>query len=210
MAFLRKRWLAITLTCVLLMSSILIWASASGTQSDPLVSKSYIDEVFTPQVLAIVDDAIKQLETGYPVDVQALIDTYTKQIDAKIAEFNSSMGSIMVNTEFVQMLNEAIAEKLEGIVVEPSTVNEVFQYITLKRGDYVLCETGTEVLLRSGSAKAFGESSPVLIDLTSNEQLDIGGNLRYNHMYVTFGLNEGLIAVSDDVSILIRGKYTIG
>lgn len=196
----------VLLTCGLTVA----FADKEGTAEDPLIAKSYIDEVFTPQIMAIVDDAVAEIEDGYLGEIQTLIDTYTKKIEDKVNELNAQAGGIASNEAFIELLNQKIADKVASVSVTPSGDNETFKVITLQSGQRVTCDVGCEVMLRIGSAKASGSVNPVMIDIALSTELRNGAALSTNHLYLVTIKDNGFQATANNTKLLIRGSYTIG
>ncbi|MBR7136456.1 MAG: hypothetical protein IKC99_00205, partial [Clostridia bacterium] len=184
-------------------------ADKEGTADDPLIAKSYLDEVFTPQILAVVDEAVAKIEEGYVGEIDALIEEYTAVIDQKISELNAQTGTVVSNAEFVALLETKLAEKVASASVTPSSDGQTFRVITLKAGQKVVCEVGCEVMLRIGSAAASGSSNPILIDLVHNTTLASGTALVKNVLYMVTIKNNGFTAGVDNTKVLIRGTYTV-
>ena len=65
---------------VLLLAGIVAIAAEYGTQSDPLVSKSYIDSVFGPQLLSQVDSMVQQKLGNASSEIQAAQDIIDQKI----------------------------------------------------------------------------------------------------------------------------------
>ena len=110
-------------------------------------------------------------------------------------------------------LADAYAVKADAAVEElKSTVNSDVAAVT---GDYVsaelydgqtlTCKAGTEVLFRSGSAKA----AAVLSDVTDGIELQIGDALVANHLYLTRG-DGAAVSASGSAAMMLRGDYSIG
>ena len=196
----------VLLTCGLTVA----FADKEGTAEDPLIAKSYIDEVFTPQIMAIVDDAVAEIEDGYLGEIQTLIDTYTKKIEDKVNELNAQAGGIASNEAFIELLNQKIADKVASVSVPPSGDNETFKVITLQSGQRVTCDVGCEVMLRIGSAKASGSVNPVMIDIALSTELRNGAALSTNHLYLVTIKDNGFQATANNTKLLIRGSYPIG
>ena len=208
----KMRWLvAVAVLIIVLLTSGLIVAIADkeGTADDPLIAKSYLDEVFTPQILAVVDEAVAKIEEGYVGEIDALIEEYTAVIDQKISELNAQTGTVVSNAEFVALLETKLAEKVASASVTPSSDGQTFRVITLKAGQKVVCEVGCEVMLRIGSAAASGSSNPILIDLVHNTRLASGTALVKNVLYMVTIKNNGFTAGVDNTKVLIRGTYTV-
>jgi len=208
----KMRWLvAVAVLIIVLLTSGLIVAIADkeGTADDPLIAKSYLDEVFTPQILAVVDEAVAKIEEGYVGEIDTLIEEYTAVIDQKISELNAQTGTVVSNAEFVALLETKLAEKVASASVTPSSDGQTFRVITLKAGQKVVCEVGCEVMLRIGSAAASGSSNPILIDLVHNTTLASGTALVKNVLYMVTIKNNGFTAGVDNTKVLIRGTYTV-
>lgn len=198
-------------SAVLLTGGLMVaFADREGTADDPLIAKSYLDEVFTPQIMQIVDEAVAEIENGYLGEIQTLIDAYTRKIDEKVKALNAQAGGIASNAEFVELLNQKIADKLAGVSVTPSGISETFKVITLQSGQRVTCGVGCEVMLRIGSAKAVGSVNPAMIDIALSTELNNGASLSTNHLYLVTIKGNGFQAAANNTKLLIRGTYSIG
>ena len=210
----KMRWLiavAAILAVILASGLIVAIADKEGTAEDPLIAKSYLDEVFTPRIMAVVDEAVKEIEDGYVGEIETLIAEYTAEIDQKISELNEQTGQIVSNEAFVAMLEAKLMEKVASVSVQPSSDGQTFKVITLQNGQRVVGGIGCEIMLRVGSAVASGNSDPVLIDLVHNTTVASGTALVKNYLYVvTINNQNGFTATADNTKVLIRGTYTIG
>jgi len=131
------------------------------------------------------------------ITLSYLNDTLMPQI---LADFQTEMDEKVgeLTAEFESQIRE-----LEGRLSQYSG-GDVFATLTLRGGQSVTCQEGTELMLRSGEAAALSELS----DLTSGENLASSGALIKNHMYVAVSAGGG-ISVKSDATILIRGTYTV-
>ena len=114
-----------------------------GTQSDPLVSLSYLTDTLTPQVL---DEVTRELE---------------------------------------------------------------FRVVTLNNGQTLTGQVGCELLLRIGSAVCKASDSPGLVDSTDASNLNNGGALVTNHLYLVTIEGHGFTATANGTKVLVKGSYTI-
>lgn len=135
-------------------------ASAFGTQSDPLISKSYLDDVLTPQLQA---------------DFESQIDESTQQLE----------------------------QEINGV---ESSISGNFSTVTLTAGQVLEGSVGCEIVLRLGSAAAYGTTG--LTDLTSGAVVSNGSSVTANHLCVVSAANEGVKA-SGSVTLLVRGTFSI-
>lgn len=132
-------------------------ASNAGTQSDPLVTVSYLTKTLQPSMEAQFDSAV---------------------------------------TSAMTQLEQQFESELTG----------EFAVVTVESGKTMTCSTGCEVLFRSGSATAVGNSG--LIDTSAGSTVSSGNALTANHLYMSPASDSGLTA-SGAVTILVRGTYTI-
>ena len=153
----RKHLAVLMAACLVLLSAT---ALAAGGQDDPLVSLSYLNDTFLPQLL--------------------------RSVDEKIAARNELMG-----------------KQTSGDSAETFTV------VTLEAGQTLVCGTGCELMLRSGSVVCAASASPGLIDETDGSSLDDGGSLMPNHLYLAASEGHG-VSASGSAKLLVRGGYRIG
>ncbi len=209
-----KKWLTISIAALLCIAALtcglmVAFADKEGTADDPLIAKSYLDDVYTPEILAIVDEAVAELEQGYTGEIQTLLDEYSKKINDKLAAVQGEAASLAANETFISLLNEKLAERAATVSVQPSSASETFRVVTLKSGQRINCAVGCEIMLRIGSAKASGSNNPVLIDLAKSTELKNGTALEKNHLYLVTIRDNGIQATANNTKVLIRGTYTI-
>lgn len=139
-------------------------AGQQGTQTDPLVSLSYLTSKVTPDILTQVDSKISAREKALTDQLAAAVDTYSKQMEDKL-------GS-------------------SGI----SGTASAFVVVDVPAGKKLIGGIGCELMLRSGTATCFTPSSPGLIDMTDASTLESGGVLVKNHLYMVTVADRGLAA----------------
>lgn len=158
-----------------------IATGGAGSEGDPLVTLSYLNETFMAQLLGKVDEKLD-------VRDKALAD----KLDAQ-----------------VQQDTQALADKLQTSGNTSSGKSDSFTVITLSSGQTLYGEIGCEVMLRVGSASCVSASSPGLIDETDASTLENGGALVRNHLYMMTISERGVRATAATVKLLVRGAYTI-
>ena len=152
-----KNKILITAICVAVVCAVGIGAYAAGnygSKEDPLVAKSYIDEVVLPELVEMMDS----------------------QLDAAIADLN-----------------------------EKNSTDGVFASITLSSGQKLSCGAGTEILVRTGSAKSHGE----LVNTTAGSVVKAGSDLSANNLYIVSAAGGG-VAASGTLTVLVNGTYSVG
>lgn len=178
-----RKKLVITIIVIVLAAAavgITIYAASNvGSQSDPLVALSYLNDNAKKDFLASADESISESAAELKSDFERKLSGFESDIDAKLG---SSGGA---------------------------SSTDVFSVVTLSRGDTVVCGVGVEIMLRIGTAEAYGSDWPALIDTTTSQSVDAGTGLVKNHMYMVTISGCGIKATDDTVKVLLRGDYTI-
>ena len=189
-------WLTCALVAVLMVAGLGVIAAEYGSQSDPLVTLSYIEQVLLPQAKKDVDQQVEDSMEDFEDLLNAKNKDIQKYIDKKLRSFAS--GDV----------DEALVEEIAALILEegePSSVsNAPWAVITVPAGATVVCEPGVQAVLRSGKAS----STAVLVDLSNGEDLTAGKALALNHMYVTDASGEGFFT-AQGCTVLISGGYTV-
>ena len=169
----------VTLTLV----GVAFAAGQQGSQSDPLVTLSYLTQKATPSILSQVDSKLTARETELKKQLSAVVEGYVKEVEDKLA---SSGG---------------------GSSVQPSS-GASYQVVNLSAGQTITGGAACEFLLRSGTATCVSDTSPGLVDMTAGTTLAGGGALTANHLYRATIEGRGVKA-STAVTLLVRGTYSI-
>lgn len=156
----------------------------AGSSADPLVTLSYLKEVFLPELLDRVDEQLVERE-------ETLSDTLNEQVEDDIKRLEKKYGA------------QSSSEGASAGTVDSFTV------VTLTSGETLYGAIGCEVLLRVGSATVVSPSSPGLIDLTAATTLDSGKALVKNHLYMMTIDERGVTATAATTKVLVRGTYEV-
>ncbi len=169
---------AVVLAAALITGVTIYAATSYGTESDPLVTLSYLSQKLKPEILS---------------EVQSKIDAESSELssefDRKVEEFADNIGS--------------------DVGSSGGNSADTFSVITLYDGQVMTCSVGTEIMLRIGSAYAYGDDEPVLVDTTTGTTLADGYSLSKNHMYMVTIVDNGIEASSSVVKVLVRGQFEI-
>ncbi len=175
------KWAA-ALALVLVVTGVSAYATAGG-KNDPLVSLSYLNEVFMDTVTEKVQQIIRSRDSE-------LKEEFSEEIAAAEREIAAEYGS-------------------EGSNFPGDYETTTFVVVTLEKGQTLVGMTGCELMLRVGSASCVADSSPGLVDTTAGSTLAGGKALSANHLYMATVDGRGVVAASDTVKVLVRGPYTI-
>lgn len=201
------------LLVVLLLAGYLAVAAEYGSQDDPLVTLSYIEELL-PELQEQIDNAVKEKTAEFDGTLDVKIQEAINGIDAKIAAFEGQYSSNVVDDTFVQKVADAVTAKIGsagGTGENPSGNAGTADGFTVQRftsGQTVIGSVGTEILWRIGTASCTAPGSPGLIDISTGTDLGNGSQLQQNHLYIVTVEGRGFKATSDCI-ILVKGTYTV-
>lgn len=173
----KNRWFTALTASVLSITCLGVFVVASSTvggESDPLITKSYLEEQVTP--------ALRN-------EVNA---TAEAEMDEKLVELNQEL--------------EALRQQVSQTMVGGTGQYEV---VSLDKGDSITLNVGTQVLLRSGVARATSTDNPSFVNLTQGSTINTGSNLTANHLYLASATGRSILATSDDTVLMVYGGYVL-
>lgn len=188
MRFKRKGKLAVVF-CVVL-SCITLFASAAGepgSDSDPLVTKSYVDQK--------ISELSKQISGSGSSGSTSVNSKTIEQLQIDVGDLTAFVVSAL--QEINTLKNRVNALESGYVVVEA------------KAGQTVVVAGGSEVLLRSGSATAIKGTYGVLADATAGKDLNDGDNIPLQHLLISSRSDGRGLRIKTNAFMLIRGAYTI-
>lgn len=168
----------VALTALCLTVGVVL-ASGAGTESDPLITLSYLDTTATPAILEQVEGKVDAYEQQLADALNAAIQDYARQMD------------------------EALAKQ------EDQQHNASYAVVTLKKDQVLNMDIGCEVMLRIGTAVCVAPSNPGLINTTEGTTLNNEKALVTNHLYMATITGRAVRATANTTKVLVRGGYTI-
>ncbi len=95
-------------------------------------------------------------------------------------------------------------------VFKPEVKEELtFKVVNVSAGQALICDGGTELILRMGTANAIATAKGGLADVTSGYDVSDGKQINGNHhLIVPIGDGRGAKAVTDCI-FMIKGTYTV-
>lgn len=194
-------WVTCGLVAVLMVAGLVAIAAEYGSQSDPLVTLSYIEKVLLPNAQEDVEKSVSNAMEDFE---DALSDS-NKSIQSYIDKKLRSFASGDVDDELIDAIAASVVEQMGGSV----TAGEVsWSVVQVPAGSTVVCEVGVQAVLRVGQAVCVAAGSPGLIDLSNGETLANGGALAANHLYTASVQGRG-IYTAQGCTLLIAGSYNI-
>jgi len=175
----RKRFTAGVACLMLLAGSVSVLAAVQGGQDNPLVTLSYLKDVFSKTVLQETDQKLTASRAEFE-----------KKLDSKVTTYSEEM------------------KKLSGSS-GGAAGGAAFSVVDLSAGQALVGGIGCELMLRVGTAQCQSADSPGLIDSTSGGILENGKSLEKNHLYMMTIDGRSVRAGGDAVKLLVRGTYSI-
>lgn len=171
-------------------------AAGLGSAEDPLVTLSYLTEIFRP---AAVESAAAEAKSEVS-QYQSSVNSRVNQAQQSLAATEKNLNSLVQSDDFA-----ARVAQQAGLSGDPESARQgVWQTVTLSAGQSISAQEGVQVLLRTGTAKAGG----ALVDLTTGQNLAAGGAISANHLYL-LPQDGACLTASGAVTVLVRGSYTI-
>ena len=196
----KQKKLSAKLATVILVGLVLVGivaiAAEYGTSADPLVSQSYIDSVFQPELLSKVDTIVNERASGLQTQIASAQDL----IDRKMSEFEIRQLSAGVDSAFLQN----VSDRVIATVKDQSSGSATFQTVALAKGNTFVAGAGCEIVLQEGSAACVSG----LIDTTTGGALLNGKAAAQYHLYLAPAAGRGLKA-NAATTLLVRGSYQI-
>ncbi len=175
-----------TTVCLLLVGMVLTAfvaiAAGVGSQGDPLVTLSYLNDTFMGEILAQVDQKLERRNESLRQEVEQAVDLAERDLMSQLGgNVTGSNGGVAASYTAVEL---AAGQTLYG-------------------------DAGCEVLLRSGKATCVAEdrTTPGLVDTTDGGGVNHGGALKANHLYMMPAARG--VKAGGAVVLLVRGTYTI-
>lgn len=119
-----RKWKIIVIALVVALLLTGVYAAAAGSEGDPLVTLSYLKNVFTGQIQTMVNDAVTAGGEKNKAELDAAINTWDEKVSA------------------------AVDEALKTPVVEEPAI---FEPVALGDGKSFSVEAGCEIIVRSGA-----------------------------------------------------------
>lgn len=198
-----KKW-GIRIVCILtvLLMAVGCYAIAAeyGSQSDPLVTLSYINQVLLPETKSDLDEKIAQTVSDYDQSLQQQTETLESYVDGQLKKYSSGQ----LDSTLIDQIAAAVVEQMGGSTGKSAS----WSVVQIAAGAKVSCGVGCQFVLRSGAAVCVAAANPGLVDLSDAESLNNGQSLTQNHLYLANEDGKGF-STAQGCSVLIAGDYTI-
>jgi len=154
-------------------------AAGEGTQADPLITLSYLNQTAIPAVLEQVDGKAQAYQEELAGKLDQAIQQYTAQMEELVGDQSAQQHAA------------------------------TYTVVTLKKDQQLNMDIGCEVMLRIGTAQCVSPSAPGLINTTTGSTINDGNGLEVNHLYMATITGRAIKATANTTKVLVRGGYTI-
>ncbi len=205
-----RRWNKKTVISVLIITSSLVAVhiiqaatAEPGTDADPLVTKSYVDQKFESF------SGIKELDSKIAALTTKNEELATKDAEQtkKIEELTKALNDLYEKNDEYKIKTEELETRLQSI----ETYGK-FVALELTADQKLMTGESAEIILRGGKAKAIGGEGGGLSDITSGTGADVNTDqdVPLNHLLlVSRDDGRGIKIVSKKAWVLVKGPYTI-
>ncbi len=203
----KRRLLFLTITLVAAIGAITAAQAASqaqpGSEFDPLVTKSYVDE----QILLLTQKIGSGTVPATPSGGTPSGGTVDQQVINNLRTDISDLINLTIQA--VTRIQELEKRNLE-LVQKVEELQAGFVVVEANKGQRIMLGSGAEVLVRSGQTKAIQGELGGLADATAAADLSEGALITNQHLLISSRNDgRGIHVTSDKAFMLIRGSYTI-
>ncbi|MBQ6684601.1 MAG: hypothetical protein IJM99_00685 [Firmicutes bacterium] len=180
-----RAFLIVTIIAMILTATLAVGfgAGTPGSEDDPIVTRSYVEK------------AIQELEDLF----EELFETQ----EDELKELKKDVEALKNSEDDTTTDGDQDAEST------PAPVSTGWQVVQVPAQTTVVGETGTEMILRSGSATAVDNGKNGISDLTAGKDLRMGNAITQNHLLLIPGSDGRGIKTVGMCFVMINGGYTL-
>lgn len=178
----KKTLSLITGFAVTAIAAVTVFAAEVGSESDPLVAKSYVDDKIA-QVLETIANLGSGSSASQEVDADEIANLVIQKLQSE----------------------EQGAEQAPAVVPAANTFTTVYVSV----GQSVVGKEGTELILRAGKGKVILPGEAGISDVTAGKDLGNGESVTMNHLLITPRDDGRKIQVTEAAWFMIKGDYEI-
>ena len=170
-------------------------AADPGSSDDPLISLSYFED----KIESLKETLLEDLSNAFNLKFNDLSDDFTNKFDEAVETFSDELR------DSKKELDDTLEEIRENGVSAPTE----FKVITLGEGEIILCEAGTEIIVRSGKSVVVTDknSSGGISDITAGKDLANNEAIVNNHLLIVPKADGRGIKANITGAIMIKGNY---
>lgn len=199
---------------VAMAGAVTVYAAYDSTK-DPIVSLSYLTDVFKPEVKSALKS---ELSADVNSAVASAKDSLKSELDSAVAAAKDSMKKDFdsavaeAEAELLAKIEEDYSATIEALQSRLDALSNVYETVTLEKGKRLTANAACEIVLLSGSATVRSSATDSgLIDCTDGFVLYDGQNVPLNHKLLVPDNGDGRgITATGTAQLLVKGGYTVG
>lgn len=146
------------------------------------------------------------LKTGITAGVCVALSLMTPIWAEPGSQDDPLISQSYINSTVIPQLREYIKEEVDN---RTGAEAQRFKVVSMSAGDKMICEDGTELILRMGSATIIATEKGGLADTTAGCDLPNGTPMPSNHLLIVpLSDGRGIVATSE-VLVMVKGIYEI-
>ncbi|NLX75894.1 MAG: hypothetical protein GXZ01_00720 [Clostridiaceae bacterium] len=187
-----------------LFSTVIIANAASsaqpGSEFDPLVTKSYVDE----QIQKLAEKIGSGISTGGSSTKTGSVDEQVvDNLRSDVRDLTNLIIDAYIKIQSLEKQNLELIQKLQ-------TLEQGFVVVEATKGQVVVLGAGSEIIVRSGETTAISGMYGGLADVSAGRDLNTGETITNQHLLISARDDgRGIKVVSEISYMLIRGSYSI-
>jgi len=197
----KKLKIAAILAAVAVAASVTVYAAYDSTK-DPIVSLSYLEEVFGPSIEESLKESIDEAVGGLKDQILGEIgDGVDGNLSDTVTELKAQIDALESN------MNETVSALQEQI----DALTNVYEVVELSKNKRIIADASCEIIVISGSVTVrCSDTESGLVDCTDGVILYDGQSAPLYHKLLVpeNGDGRGVIA-NGTAQILVKGGYRI-
>ncbi|AGC69468.1 hypothetical protein Cst_c25110 [Thermoclostridium stercorarium subsp. stercorarium DSM 8532] len=199
----RKRKFYILMALAAILSTVIIAHAATsaqpGSEFDPLVTKSYVDE----QIQKLAEKIGSGKSTGSSKQTGSVDEQVIDNLRTDIRDLTNLIIDAYTKIQSLEKQNLELIQRIQAL-------ESGFVVVEATKGQVVVLGAGSEIIVRSGETTAISGMSGGLADVTGAKDLVTGDKVPNQHLLISSRDDgRGVKVVSDKAYMLIRGSYSV-
>ena len=195
-----KNLRVIAAVCAIVVSSAVTVYAAYDSSKDPVVSLSYLTEVFKPSVKS-------DLKSELSGDVKNQVASAKNDLSGEISQMKNS-----ISDELYSKLSDDYAATIAALQRQVDALSNVYAEVAMQKNARLTADAASEIVVLSGSVTVrCSDPDSGIIDCTDGVILYDGQSVPANHKLLVPQNGDGRgVTASTAATLLVRGGYTLG
>ena len=195
-----KKLRVIAAVCAIVVSSAVTVYAAYDSSKDPVVSLSYLTEVFKPSVKS-------DLKSELSGDVKNQVASAKNDLSGEISQMKNS-----ISDELYSKLSDDYAATIAALQRQVDALSNVYAEVAMQKNARLTADAASEIVVLSGSVTVrCSHPDSGIIDCTDGVILYDGQSVPANHKLLVPQNGDGRgVTASTAATLLVRGGYTLG